>query len=222
MILYRVVDNDKSIINKESVGCNSFNYDKNTDYLHFFILPENAKVYKKLKYDNENKKSFVYKCDIPYKIIKNNFGIGMYRWYFPSIRTPFLEVRIKKSDFVEEFIVEKSDKIKDEWCNKEIYNRFVDLCVDKREPIISIHHHPFFKLELNDNFNYLDYFSKEDLLKENIDISNYPEPIDEDSIEYFKLQKKDNTLKNKLEIIKRILLNRKPNKEEKDNNKKIR
>ena len=50
-------------------------------------------------------------------------------------------------------------------------------------------------ITINNQFNFLDYFNKEDLIKENIDITNYPDIID-----------LNNLKQQELSILKRILI----------------
>ena len=225
MILYRVVSKNKEITIDKSKGINTFKYLDGVDYLHFFILPENAKVFKLLRYDNEREDSIVYKCDIPYQLIKDNFGCGMYRWFSPRKHTPFLEVRIKKDNFRDDFIVEKSSYVKDEWFNEEIYNRFLASCVDSCEPVNILNFNPL-EVQLNENFNFLDYFFKEDLVKNEIQISNYPKPVDIKNIEYLKYTTSTNTNKLKTILCKirdSLLKNKKieRNIKEKETNKRL-
>ncbi len=211
MILYRTkpLDNEEKF--EKQTGLNTFDYNDEKEYYHFFILPENAEVYKHIKTQMENKTYYVFKCDIPYELIKNNFGVGMYNWYYPHKKTPFLEVRINKNDFNEGFILEKSPIVKKEWLNEEIYNRFMKDCVDSLKPINILNYDPL-EVQLNKEFNFLDYFTKEDLEKENIDTSNYPKPIDKNIINYYKMMN-DNVNKrnliNKLIDIKDRLFNSK-------------
>lgn len=182
MKLYRVVKDQKNFMNEEVIGANSFIYDEGETYYHFFILPENAITYQKVLYDNQGLSSLIYQCDIPYEVIKNNFGIGMYHWYYEDKRTPFLECRLNEKEFKKKYIIDKCEYVKDEWENKEIYYRFMKNCVDESKPLKSfdgVH------ATINEDFNFLDYFPKEDLIKENIDTTNYPNPIKFEDINYF-------------------------------------
>lgn len=184
MKVYRVIKDEESLLNEDTIGENSFNYEEGTEYLHFFILPENANTYQRVKYYNQGLSSTVYQCDIPYEILKDNFGVGMYLWYYEDHRTAFLECRIKKQDFKEEFIVDKAYGVPSEWENKHIYYRFLKNCVDFNN---ALKNNIGEKIELNENFNFLDYFPKGDLEKEDIDTSNYPKDINFEDVEYFKL-----------------------------------
>ena len=56
MKLYRVIQSDDDIKNEDFSGVNTFEYTENEEYLHFFVLPEHAEIYKQLKY-----KFFLYK-----------------------------------------------------------------------------------------------------------------------------------------------------------------
>lgn len=193
MILFRVIPkNNENILNEEWSGVNTFNYEQDKEYIHFFILPENAEVFQLLKYKNNQIESIILKCDIPFYLLKDNFGAGMYRYYYPHKRTPFLEAKIQRQLFDKNFIVDTSEKIKDEWKNTEIFNRFMFHCVsshtDKTIPPILFNTNVLeeSKPNLNPNFNFLHYFTKQQLIKENIQIEKYPEPIPENEIQYYK------------------------------------
>lgn len=178
MKLYRVIEEGiTDFLNTDSIkGVNTFHYDNDDQYIHFFVLPENAEIYQKLKYENINKKSIVLQCDLPLSLIKDNLGAGMYQWYFLGKRHPFLEVKIKKEDFKDDYIIDSSDKVKDEWKNKEIYNRYLIHGINNLEPITIKSFIPF-NVEINPKFNFLHYFPKEDLEKEKIIVDDYPTEI---------------------------------------------
>lgn len=205
MKLYRVVQSDNNITNSDFNGVNTFDYAENEEYLHFFVLPEHAEIYKLLKYTNKNKSSLIYQVDIPYEVIKDCFGAGMYTYYHPRIRNAFLEVRIKKQDFDKKFIVDKSENIKPEWKNDEIYQRYLYHCVwddawnrkcfkyvKRCRPvhILSKNYSEDLKVELNKDFNFLHYFPQKDLDKENINVADYPQKLE--NIEVKTTEKKDN------------------------------
>ena len=195
MKLYRVVQSDNKIANDDVInGVNTFDYVENEDYIHFFVLPEHAEIFKKLKFTNSNMESLIYQVDIPYEIIQDCFGAGMYVFCQPRVRHAFLEVRIKKQDFDKKYIVEKSENIKSEWKNDEVYERWFYHCVGGRftkdykyvercQPV-KILSFVDLKVELNKNFNFLHYFPKDDLAKENISVADYPQKLE-------KIEKKD-------------------------------
>jgi len=180
MILYRVVQEDweeRKGINDNFDGWNTFDYSDNQKYMHFFILPECAKIYQKLKYENLNKKSLILKCNIPFSLIKNNFGCGMYRWFKPHIRTPFLEARIKYEEFNESMILDVTESAINDWENKEIYERFLFTTVYHTDcsPIeIKLDEKNNKTISLNPKFNFLHFFPKEQLIAENITCEDYP------------------------------------------------
>lgn len=190
MFLYRVVSKDTFLsrgTNDSFTGINTFKYEDGEEYMHFFIIPELANVYQLLKYDNENEESIVLKCDLPYSLIKDNFGAGIYKYFNLRKRDPFIEVRIKKADFDKSMIVEMSDKVKEEWKNKAIYSRYMsriikgnDECVVEYNDDFSTYgaekyDHP----SLNSNFNFLNYFPLKELEKEGL-----KNDYDNDDIEY--------------------------------------
>lgn len=186
MKLYRVVQSDNKIKNDDFHGINTFEYAENEEYLHFFVLPEHAEIYKQLKFTNNSIPSLIYQVDIPYEIIKDCFGAGMYTYYQPRIKHAFLEVRIKKQDFDKKYILSKSENIKPEWTNDEIYERYLYHCVwdfniteayknVEKCPVVNILSCESLKVKINKDFNFLHYFPKNDLAKENINVADYPQ-----------------------------------------------
>ena len=172
MILYRVIPkNNQNIINKKWIGINSFEYD-NQEYLHFYILPEHVNFLKKIKYDYNKIDSIILKCDIPYNLLE--FGIGLYKWYYYLKKVPFLEARIKAIDFKLGYIKEISDNIEPNWLNENIFNRYLINCIYNQRCFIYINKEKNI-IKNNPNFNYLHYFNKDDLEKENINLQDYPE-----------------------------------------------
>ena len=192
MILYRVIPaNTCNISNSKEIGLNTFNYDNN-DYLHFFILPENAGELQNRKYTINNQKSLVLRCDIPYELLE--FGVGLYSWYYHTKLVPFLEARVKKCDFKNFFIKETLTYVKHEWKNSGIFKRYLINCIYNQR-VFTYTNLNKTKLVLNPNFNFLHYFNKSDLEKENIVLTDYPENI---SLKELKKQE--------LSFIKRILI----------------
>lgn len=49
MKLYRVIQAENNIKNNDCNGVNTFKYSKNEEYIHFFLLPEHAEIYQKLR-----------------------------------------------------------------------------------------------------------------------------------------------------------------------------
>ena len=194
MILYRVISNNNS--NKTEFGINSFNYNSD-DYIHFFILPENAEIFQIGKYTIKNQKSLILKCDISYNLLE--FGVGLYSWYYHFKFVPFLEVRIKKKDFSTSFIMETSTYIKNEWKNTSIFKRYLINCIYNQNVFTYVN----FKknsIILNQNFNFLYYFNEFDLIKEQINIHDYPKDINFSNLK-----------KQELSLIKRTLISLKEN-----------
>ena len=177
MYLYRVMKRDRylegNITNEENKGLNSFVYDEGEEYVHFFILPEFAESYQQKKYNIETNESVVLKCDVPYSIIKDNFGIGMYDWYshFPD---PIAEVRLNKNEFNSNMVVDVYDSVPKNIKNKKIFDRYIKTAIeDLYSPLyIDPNEDLFVQLEkkpiVNPEFNFLNYFSNEELEKENL------------------------------------------------------
>lgn len=209
MFLYRVIEKERyikgKIANNVWEGMNTFNYYNNEEYLHFFLLPELADIYQLLKYRNNNKDSVVIKCDIPYFLIKDNFGVGMYRWYDPKVRSPFLEVRLNKNVFDNNMIIEVSDKVEDSWKNKAIYSRYLNKLINSRNELhdmpvkILLEDEIVADVQLNKEFNFLNYIPLEQLKKENLE-NDYNEDVIEEYTNR-KVKKFNKSFMNKLKLI---------------------
>lgn len=165
MNFYRVVSaSSTGYVNEKSIGCNTFSYENQTEYLHFFILPETARHYQELKYKSRGEESFIIKCQIPLTLIKNNFGIGLYGR--GSYRIPFPEARLPKSSFKESMVVEKSPEVKEEWCDNQTYQKYIAFS-KSHYPIVT----PVFEGQ-NTSFktrvpiDYLSFFKESDLKEE--------------------------------------------------------
>ena len=170
MILYRVIPkNNPTISNKKTKGINTFKYDEKIDYLHFFILPQNAYIYQLLQYGQNNIESIILKCDIP--LNKLTFGVGLYFWYYRFKRVPFLEARINTNDFQKEYIKEISSYVRHEWNNFEIFKKYLINCIYNQKAFTYIDKENYI-IKLNPNYNFLEYFTKDDLEKENIILNN--------------------------------------------------
>ena len=151
MFLYRVVTNDNNILNKPWKGINTFIYDKDKEYLHFYFFPEHADFLQNTKYKNN---SCVIKCDIPINLLE--FGIGLYNFYFNFKKSPFLEARIDFSNFKDNFIIEKKDRIDSNWKNKILYKRYLRDCIYNQTSYTIIDKDEFI-IRLNKDFNFLNY-----------------------------------------------------------------
>lgn len=198
MILYRVILNANNISNPKINGLNSFNYQDNIEYLHFYILPENAEIIQLDKY-YQGISTYILKCDIPYEIIKDNFGVGLYTWYYRFKKVPFLEVRIKKEDFIPNFIIDKSGYINALWKNHFIFERYLINCI-YNQTVFTYIDKSHSTLKLRKDFNFLHYFSRDDLKKAGLSTESYPEDIN-----FSNLKKK------KLLLFKRLLIDVKEN-----------
>jgi len=197
MILYRIIPKSNlDICNNKIKGLNSFIYNQNMEYIHFFILPENAHVYW-MEYQFKKIDTIILKCDIPLNLIE--FGVGLYIWYYHFKYVPFLEARINKDDFQEYFIKEKASYVKYEWKNQEIFKRYLINCIYNQKAFTYVDKKNYI-IKLNENFNFLHYFNKFDLQKEHIFLNNYPK---EESL--INLKQKE------LSFIKRLLINIKEN-----------
>ena len=207
MILYRVIPKaNTGISNTKVKGFNTFEYDDNEDYIHFFLLPENIEVYQFLEYEQYNIESIILKCDIPNNIIQ--YGVGLYYWYYNFKRVPFLEARIKTKDFKEEYIIDISNHIQSEWKDFEIFKRYLINCIYNQKAFKYIDYDKNI-LKLNSNFNFFHYFSKTDLENNHIKINDYP-----------KVQSLKSLKRKELLLIKRLIIDLKE-KIEKTNEKDI-
>lgn len=176
MNIYRIVDKENylnGIITNEKVvdhNINTFEYD-GEEYIHFFVLPEHADIYQKSIYDRIGIYSLVLQCDVPYSLLKDNCGVGMYNYYNYESLIPFLEVRLNVNDFDNKFVIGVAHEVPDFWKNKTVYNRYlnnvvmgkgqgcvldIDLYVDGMCKDV--------KPEVNENFNFFEYFEKKDII----------------------------------------------------------
>ena len=184
MYLYRVIEKESFLEGKltnkkrDEERINTFNYN-GEEYVHFFVLPECAEIYQKLAYTNNGLESFITKWNIPYSLIKEGFGVGLYRYYSPKHRDPFLEVYISKNKLKRSMLEECSKEMYDGWKNNAIYNRYLE-CLGLELSSKKMEHPLYFdcnesfidQLELhprlNPKFNFLNYFPVEDLVKEGL------------------------------------------------------
>lgn len=212
MFLYRVIEKEKyingNIVNTVWEGANTFKYVSNQEYIHFFLLPESAQIYQLLKYKNRNIESVVIKCDVPYAVIENNFGVGMYRWYDPKIRSPFLEVRLNTEEFDKSMIIEVSDNVEEGWKNKTIYSRYLNKIINRKNihrdipsSVTLNDYGEIEKVELNNGFNFLNYFPLEQLNKENLKNDYKEDAIVESSYNNTKIENFNKSFKDKLKSI---------------------
>ena len=183
MYLYRVIDHDRflngQIDNEKSENkiVSTFEYD-DEEYIHFFILPEDATMYQKDVFSGKNKASFVTRWDIPYSVIKDSFGIGLYT-YYSSYLDPVLEVRVKRNELKRDMLKECSKEIHEGWKNKTIHDRYLR-CLGLELSRTYIENPLYLDYDgdwyeqfevnprLNPKFNFLNYFPVEDLKEEGL------------------------------------------------------
>lgn len=183
MYLYRVIEKERFLSGKldnkerENKVVNTFDYD-GEEYIHFFVMPEDAGLYQEYEFSKEKKKSFITRWNIPYSVIKDNFGVGLYRYYSNYI-DPILEVRINKKELKNGMIEECSKVLYDGWENEAIHNRYLR-CLGLDISYVHMEHPLSFDCDgdwydqlennptINPNFNFLNYFPVEDLEKEGL------------------------------------------------------
>ncbi len=181
MFVYRVIPRKNTeYINEIFEGINTFDYSEPCAWIHFFLLPEFAEALQEMKdYINDNPTDIL-KFDIPYYMLRDNFGVGMYKvtkWYPRIGRIPLLECRIKYRYLNKDWLVDRVPYVLDSWKNKEILDRYIFHCAYNRE-CINFFNSDTLVVQLNKHFNFLDYFPKEELEKEGLDTKHYPHPID--------------------------------------------
>lgn len=64
----------------KSYGTNTFSYDEEVDYIHFFLYPESASYFGK----SVSNVFGIISCDIPDEILENHFGYGYYSRVVPG------------------------------------------------------------------------------------------------------------------------------------------
>lgn len=90
--------NNNEIYHSElkSFGINTFSYEKDIEYIHFFYYPESCEIYLKNKpYLQTN----IMICDIPKRILKKYIGYGFYSQVVPDYTIPILEFAIPLEEF---------------------------------------------------------------------------------------------------------------------------
>ncbi len=181
MYVYRVIPRKNiEYINPRWEGINTFDYSEPIAWIHFFLLPEFAEELQDMKSYVNEEPTDILKFDIPYPLLENNFGVGMYKvtkWYPRIGRIPLLECRIPYKLLKKEYLVAREPFVKEEWKNKEILDRYILHCAYNRE-CIKYFNSDDLVVALNPHFNFLDYFPKSELVKEGFDITHYPKPVD--------------------------------------------
>ena len=128
------------------------------------------------RYINKKETGFstlILKCEVPYSLLKDNFGIGMYSWY-SAIEDPVLEVRLKRENFNNDMIIGISHEMQPHWKNKKIYARYLDNVVDPIkhplyiDPEKDVLEQMFGKPVVDPRFNFLNYFPNDQLQKEGL------------------------------------------------------
>lgn len=186
MYIYRIMDKgrffDGSISNFQpsEPNVNTFEYD-GEEYIHFFVLPEQAGIYKKMFYDEKGLKSLTLQFSVPEYMLKDNFGVGMYRCKEDSMMVPFLEVRLKKKDLDREMIEEISSEMMDSWLDKDVYKQYskdIEKIEGEKSPILlditkNLIDQTEVNPKLNPNFNFFKYFPGTPECENNIKEENY-------------------------------------------------
>lgn len=124
MIVYRAFSNEEMLTLTTGItvkrhvihGENTFMYNKNIEYIHFFKYAKHA-----FDYAKKNKYVIIAKIDIPdYIRLESGFGIysGITTHYDNSLEKyyiPIPEYRLKKAYFDKSFIVEFSNELYSPW-----------------------------------------------------------------------------------------------------------
>lgn len=103
-------------------GTNTFKYDKNIDYMHFFLFAECMYHYK--KYSNGYYTRHFVEYDIPFDILKKYLGYGFYEGIIPGYYTPVPEFAIPCNEFKIKYITDITDVKKDEYLRKQAWEYY--------------------------------------------------------------------------------------------------
>lgn len=130
MKVYRCCGDDElnAYINKQKYlkkfgnGTNTFIYDDDNNYIHFFLFAECAAHYKKY-HDGRFTKHFI-ECEIPFKVLKNYYGYGWYEAIIAGYYTPVPEFAIPIAEFEVNSISDISDEVKVEWLRSDEWNQY--------------------------------------------------------------------------------------------------
>ena len=127
MKVYRCIEGN--IINKaddKMCACaNTFDYEKGTEYIHFFLFAETAKVYRECII-NYIPTSYI-ECDIPTELLLKYQGYGMYSCNGgKACYIPFPEFAIPTGEFRIEMITSVSNVIKEEWKRTDDFREYLN------------------------------------------------------------------------------------------------
>ena len=105
-------------------GTNTFNYEKNIDYIHFFYFAECMYHYKYNK--NGYSTNYFVEYDIPLEILKNYFGYGFYEKIIPGYYTPVPEFALPYDQFKTEYVKNIFYAVDDRYMRKEVWQLYKD------------------------------------------------------------------------------------------------
>ena len=157
MILYRVMSSEelKELMGIEASKCerstycgnNTFIYERNTEYMHFFKYAEHAKDYL-YKFG-----VIIAKFNIPDEIIDQK-GFGFYNSDIPVLP----EYIIKKENFDINYIVDFKSSLTFGWCKPKVekekmYGQYLGSCGELYEALIHDLRQKFREERCSDSFN---------------------------------------------------------------------
>lgn len=114
--------NGKTYFKKIGIGTNTFNYDDQNNYIHFFLFAESMYHYRTFK-GGKFTKHFV-ECDISFEILKDYYGYGWYEAIIPGYYIPVPEFAIPCEEFDVNFICDVSDEEKKEWLRPNEWEQY--------------------------------------------------------------------------------------------------
>jgi len=93
-------------------GTNTFKYEKDKQYIHFFYFAECMYFYKSNK--NDYSTEYYVEYDIPTEVLKKYLGYGYYERIIPGFYTPVPEFSIPYDEFKVEYVKDifKEEKLK--------------------------------------------------------------------------------------------------------------
>lgn len=159
MIVYRVLsDKDKRSREEIPNGMNTFHYEQDVDYLHFFYFYDSAILFKKIQNKTKNfHYTSIVAYDIPETILKQHFGFGHYVINDSSIETEMLLESFKnKTLLYPEFAVPSSMITQDMIIGIGDEKRIKPLNIKKDDLLFD----PLYELILENQYKYLNYLKK--------------------------------------------------------------